>query len=112
MCVCELPHAHVEEHRCECTAEWRDPEPTEPATVDGMDKSELYALDLTDAVWHRAGRTLDMPKKYNCVEWATLPGGAVAVRDSNNHAAGTLMFTPGEWDAFTDGIRTGDVRAV
>lgn len=76
------------------------------------DKAELYALDLTGAVWHRAGRTIDMKSKYNCVEWAPLPGGGVAVRDSNNPAAGTLRFDQGEWDAFTDGIRTGDIRAV
>lgn len=69
-------------------------------------------MDLTGAVWHRPGRTIDMPKKYNCVELAYLPDGAVAVRDSNNPAAGTLRFDQGEWDAFTDGIRTGDIRAV
>lgn len=77
-----------------------------------MDKSELYAMDLTNATWLRAGKTLDQPSKYNCVEWTLLPNGGVAIRDSNNHAAGTLMFTDEEWGAFTHGIRTGDVRSV
>ena len=33
MCVCELPRAHGDDHRCECSARWRDPVHTEPTEV-------------------------------------------------------------------------------
>ncbi|MGK8486070.1 DUF397 domain-containing protein [Nocardia asiatica] len=36
-----------------------------------------------------------------CVEVAFLEGGHVGVRDSKNPIGPALVFTPGEWDAFT-----------
>jgi hypothetical protein len=79
---------------------------------DSLNKNNLYATDLTAVTWYRSGLTLDNPKDYNCVEWAPLPGGAVAVRDSRNPHRGALMFTAEEWDAFVEGIQTGNTRAV
>ena len=44
----------------------------------------------------------------NCVEVAGLPGGGIGVRDSKDPDGPVLVFTPGEWEAFTGGIRTGE----
>ena len=44
----------------------------------------------------------------NCVEVASLPGGAVGVRDSRRAAGPVLRFTAGEWHAFLGGVRNGE----
>ncbi|MQY18104.1 DUF397 domain-containing protein [Nocardia macrotermitis] len=46
----------------------------------------------------------------DCVEVAQLATGAVGVRDSKNPAGPALVFTPAEWDAFTDGVKAGWFR--
>ncbi|MEV6325224.1 DUF397 domain-containing protein [Nocardia sp. NPDC051787] len=43
-----------------------------------------------------------------CVEVAWLPGGDIGVRDSKNPTGPALVFTPGEWDAFTVGVNDGE----
>lgn len=40
----------------------------------------------------------------NCVEYAPIPGGDAAVRDSQNRDAGMLVFSPQEWKAFLDDV--------
>ncbi|HEY2766424.1 MAG TPA: DUF397 domain-containing protein [Pseudonocardiaceae bacterium] len=40
-----------------------------------------------------------------CVEVADLHGGYRAVRDSKDPAGPMLIFTAGEWTAFTAGVR-------
>lgn len=42
------------------------------------------------------------------MEAAFLDGGLVGVRDSKNPTGPALVFTPGEWDAFTAGIQGGE----
>jgi Domain of unknown function (DUF397) len=42
------------------------------------------------------------------LEVARLPGGQIGVRDSKSPHGPVLQFTPGEWDAFTAGVRNGD----
>ncbi len=44
----------------------------------------------------------------NCVEVASLPGGAIGVRDSKDAEGPVLRFTSGEWDAFLGGVRNGE----
>lgn len=44
----------------------------------------------------------------NCVEVASLSGGAVGVRDSKDSEGPVLRFTPAEWDAFVGGVRNGE----
>ena len=44
----------------------------------------------------------------NCVEVASLPGGAIGVRDSKDAEGPVLRFTPDEWRAFLGGARTGE----
>ncbi|WP_433602283.1 DUF397 domain-containing protein [Nocardia sp. CA-135953] len=43
-----------------------------------------------------------------CVEVAFLDHGMVGMRDSKNPTGPALVFTPGEWDAFTAGITGGE----
>ncbi|MEV6430869.1 DUF397 domain-containing protein [Nocardia sp. NPDC051463] len=61
--------------------------------------------DLSEVNWfkssHSSGQT-------ECVEVAWLEGADVGVRDSKNPAGPALIFTPGEWDAFTAGITNGE----
>ncbi|MEV8630418.1 DUF397 domain-containing protein [Streptosporangium sp. NPDC051023] len=44
-----------------------------------------------------------------CVEIAHLSGGRVGVRDSKDRSGPALVFTPGEWAAFTRWVRTDDM---
>ncbi len=44
----------------------------------------------------------------NCVEVAFAVDGTVGVRDSKNPSGPVLVFTPTEWDAFTEGVRAGE----
>ncbi|MGW2661546.1 DUF397 domain-containing protein [Nocardia tengchongensis] len=43
-----------------------------------------------------------------CVEVAFLDSGRVGVRDSKNPTGPALTLTPGEWDAFTLGVKDGE----
>ena len=62
-------------------------------------------VDLNHAVWRKSSRS--GPYSDNCVEVAFVDG-AIAVRDSKNPTGPTLIFTPGEWDAFVDGAKDGE----
>jgi Domain of unknown function (DUF397) len=42
-----------------------------------------------------------------CVEVTALPGGRVAVRDSQNHGAGTRVFSAPAWERFTGSLKHG-----
>ncbi|MEO3788914.1 DUF397 domain-containing protein [Nonomuraea sp. B10E15] len=44
----------------------------------------------------------------NCVEVAELSHGHRAVRDSKNPTYPALIFTPGEWNAFISGVKSGE----
>lgn len=44
----------------------------------------------------------------NCVEVAVCADGHVGVRDSKDQQGPVLVFTPGEWAAFTAGVRDGE----
>lgn len=62
-------------------------------------------IDLPGVQWFKSSSSSG---KEACVEVAWLGGGHVGVRDSKNPAGPTLMFTPGEWDAFTAGVQGGE----
>lgn len=71
-----------------------------------MNKTDLYARDISGAAWRKSTRSeVDMNE---CVEVAFLGGGAVALRDSTSHSRPDLRFTSGEWSAFTAGVRRGE----
>ena len=59
-------------------------------------------VDLSGARWFKSSRS---GASRDCVEVAWLDGEMVGVRDSKNPTGPALVFTPGEWDAFTAGVR-------
>ncbi|MFG1702461.1 DUF397 domain-containing protein [Nonomuraea sp. M3C6] len=44
----------------------------------------------------------------NCVEVAELSGGRRGIRNSKSPTGPALIFTPGEWNAFIDGVKDGE----
>lgn len=69
-----------------------------------QEKNELYAMDISDAVWESAPGT-DADEER--VEIAHLPGGAVAMRNSKEPET-VLRYTAAEWRAFVLGARDGE----
>lgn len=70
------------------------------------DKTSLYELDLSQAMWRKATAS---GGQGNCVEITDLPNGAVAVRDSKNPGLKPLRFTAPEWAAFRSGVLSGEL---
>jgi uncharacterized protein DUF397 len=70
------------------------------------EKTQLYAHDLTGAIWRKASAS---GPEHDCVEVAELPGGGRAVRDSKNTEREPLRFTASEWAAFRQGVRAGEL---
>ncbi|MEV0354970.1 DUF397 domain-containing protein [Nocardia sp. NPDC050697] len=66
-------------------------------------------MDLSHAEWFTSSHSTG---GNDCVEVARLAGGHVGVRDSKNTSGPALVFTPGEWDAFTAGLRGGEFDRV
>ncbi|MBF6302550.1 DUF397 domain-containing protein [Nocardia amamiensis] len=62
-------------------------------------------VDLSGAKWFKSSHS---GGGNDCVEVAHLAEGMVGVRDSKNPAGPALVFTPGEWDAFTAGVADGE----
>jgi len=62
---------------------------------------------LVGANWFKSAHSAG---NSECVEVAHLDGGMVGVRDSKNPTGPALVFTPGEWDAFTAGVVDGEFK--
>jgi hypothetical protein len=62
-------------------------------------------IDLSGAQWFKSSRS---HSGKECVEVAWLKAGHVGVRDSKNPDGPALVFTPGEWTAFTGGVKEGE----
>jgi hypothetical protein len=60
-------------------------------------------VDLTGATWRKS--TYSNGSGGNCVQIAELAGGDRALRDSKNPDGPKLIFTPGEWEVFTERVR-------
>ncbi|MPZ67569.1 MAG: DUF397 domain-containing protein [Pseudonocardiaceae bacterium] len=60
--------------------------------------------ELSRAHWRKSTRSAN---SGNCVEVADLAHGHRAVRDSKDANGPALIFTPGEWSAFTASVRAG-----
>ncbi|WP_067479550.1 DUF397 domain-containing protein [Nocardia amamiensis] len=63
------------------------------------------SINLSRAAWFKSTRS---SMGQDCVEVAFLDRGMVGVRDSKNPDGPALVFTPGEWDAFTAGVTDGE----
>ncbi|MFC8527237.1 DUF397 domain-containing protein [Nocardia sp. NPDC057227] len=63
------------------------------------------SMDLSGAEWFKSSYS---GGDNNCVEVAHLDDGQVGVRDSKNMSGPALVLTPGEWGAFTAGVRSGE----
>jgi hypothetical protein len=66
-------------------------------------------IDLSGAVWFKSSRSAS---GNDCVEVAHLGKGMVGVRDSKNPTGPALVFGPGEWEAFTLGLRAGGLGSA
>lgn len=64
----------------------------------------MKSIDLSQAVWHKSSKS---SANGQCAEVAFV-GEWVALRDSKNPTGPALLFTPGEWDAFVDGVENGE----
>jgi hypothetical protein len=60
-------------------------------------------MDLINADWRKS--SFSGSNGGGCVEVARNLPGIVAVRDSKDPDGAALVFTPGEWHAFLDGVR-------
>lgn len=58
--------------------------------------------ELAGALWHKSSHS---GSDNNCVEHGRLITGRQAVRDTKNHAHGTLTFTPDTWQQFVNTLR-------
>lgn len=68
-----------------------------------MSVNKGVEVDLAGATWLRAGGT-----DNNSVEVAMLAEGHVALRNGKEPDGPVLVFTPGEWAAFTAGVHDGE----
>ncbi|MFI6985869.1 DUF397 domain-containing protein [Embleya sp. NPDC050154] len=67
-------------------------------------KSDLYAQDLTGAVWLTApGSSAD-----DRIEIAELEGGAMALRNPADPVGAIQRYTAEEWQAFLRGVHDGE----
>jgi len=63
-------------------------------------------VDNTDAQWRKSSFSGD--NGNSCVEVATLPDGAVAVRDTKDRSLTAHRYPGPEWAAFLSGLRDGE----
>ncbi|MFE9425243.1 DUF397 domain-containing protein [Kitasatospora sp. NPDC006697] len=69
-------------------------------------KADLYAYDLSDAVWRKSSASAG---EGECFEVTELPGGGRAVRDSKNPHLPALRFNAAEWAAAQQGFLNGEL---
>ncbi|MFF5110665.1 DUF397 domain-containing protein [Streptosporangium sp. NPDC000509] len=65
----------------------------------------MIAPDLSLAKWRKSSRS---GGNGQCVEVAGNLVGIVAVRDSKNPNGPALIFSPGDWRGFVNGIKDGE----
>jgi hypothetical protein len=69
----------------------------------------VTSVDLSGVEWFKSSFSASGSQ---CVEVAWLSEGGVGVRDSKNPTGPALIFTPGEWDAFTAGVATHQIEPL
>ena len=63
-------------------------------------------MDHSSAVWRTS--SYSGGNGGQCVEVAANLDGIVAVRDSKDPHGPALIFTPGEWQTFAAGVKSGN----
>ncbi|MBT2469544.1 DUF397 domain-containing protein [Streptomyces sp. ISL-66] len=71
----------------------------------GIFANGIAADSISGAVWRKASASNPFE---NCVEFAQLADGEVAVRNSRFPGGPALVFTPSEVIAFLDGAKKGE----
>nr|WP_243274997.1 DUF397 domain-containing protein [Streptomyces albus] len=65
----------------------------------------MAARDLQGAVWRKSRYS---NSQGSCVEFARLPGGEVAMRNSRFPEGPVLVYTPAEIEAMILGVKDGE----
>lgn len=65
----------------------------------------MPASDLQGVIWRKSRHS---NSQGTCVELASLPGGAIALRNSRHPDGPALVYTPAEIDAFLRGAKDGE----
>ncbi|MGW1200476.1 DUF397 domain-containing protein [Streptomyces sp. NPDC002536] len=65
----------------------------------------MAASDIDGVVWRKSRHS---NSQGSCVEFAKLPGGGVAVRNSRHPEGPALVYTPAEIEAMLLGIKDGE----
>lgn len=63
-------------------------------------------MDNTDLAWRKS--SFSGNNGGGCVEFAPLPDGGVAIRDTKDRTQPALHYTAQEWTAFLAGVRAGE----
>ena len=64
-------------------------------------------MDVSSATWRKS--SYSGGNGGGCVEIARNLPGIVAVRDSKDRTGPVLTFTPAAWEAFTAGVKSGEL---
>ena len=64
-------------------------------------------MDVSSATWRKS--SYSGGNGGGCIEVARNLPGIVAVRDSKDRTGPVLTFTPAEWEAFTAGVKSGEL---
>jgi Domain of unknown function (DUF397) len=62
-------------------------------------------MDVSRAIWRKS--SYSSGNGGACVEVARNLRGTVAVRDSKDPAGPALIFSPRDWQAFTEAVKSG-----
>ena len=65
----------------------------------------MAAAELQGAVWQKSEHS---NSQGSCVEFARLPGGEVAVRNSRHPDGPALVYTPAEIESMLIGAKAGE----
>lgn len=68
-------------------------------------RNGMPAADLSDVTWRKSRHS---NSQGTCVELASLPDGAIALRNSQHPDSPALIYTRAEIDAFIRGAKDGE----